>query len=566
MKLFTLFTQQAPNRVFIAVLLSALAGLGNALLIPILLTGLSFHPEGLQTLSDGRGSFLGFEVAHYKFAAAFLVVCLLILVTRTTSRVLLKRVILEAATQLRVDTYRRIMRTPVADLERLGSSKLLAALTLDVSRVAAGARNAPDLVVAGITLAGALLYLFFLNTHVFRFVLGATLFGLLTHQIPALIGRHYLERARAKFDGLHERIRGLIYGTKELRLNRKKRERYFQDLLLVEEHEVLRHEIRAHGAMTFAQAYGELLGFFLIGATAYIFVSYHAISNAELIAVVVVLLYITGPINAILATIPSITRANLALRNLERVFAKLTEEEVQGEVRPLGEWQSVRLSNVSYRYETAHGGFDVGPVSLELAKGEVTFIVGGNGSGKSTLCKLIAFHYVPDHGEIYIGNVKVDRLTRESCRQVISAVFTDYFLFDRLLVELSAEDELLVQRYLGELGLRGILSIQNGRYSRTTLSDGQRKRLALLSALLEDREIYVFDEWAENQDPLFKQTFYLKILPELKARGKLVVIVSHDDRYFNLADKVVVMEAGKIVRIERIAAPANGSVTWKAFH
>lgn len=548
MRLFTLFTRQAPNRVFLSIVLSIAAGLSNALLIPIILSSLSYGSDELEAGTQATRSVLGMEVSHYKFALLFLAVCLLVLITRSTSRVLLKRVVLEAATELRVDTYRRIMRTAVAELEKLGPSKLLATITVDVNRVAVGARSAPDLMVSSITLTGILTYLFFLNVEVFRFVLAATLFGALTHQIPSIIGRRYLGLARARFDDLHECIRGLIYGTKELRLSKVKRERYLNEILLVDERAVLDHDRRGHTIMTLAAAYGELLGFFLIGGTAYVFVSYHAIGNAELIAVIVVLMYVIGPVNAILSTIPNITAASISLRNMERVFAKLSEEQAREEIKPLDQWDALRLSKVSYSYETPDGRFDLGPIDLELRKGETTFIVGGNGSGKSTLCKLLAFHYWPDAGQIHLGNLEVDRRSINSCRQAVGAILTDYYLFDRLLVDLSADDELLVQQYLGELGLHQAVSIENGSFSRTSLSDGQRKRLALLTVLIEDREIYIFDEWAENQDPGFKEIFYQKIVPELRARGKVVVIVSHDDRYFHVADQLIVLERGQLVR------------------
>ncbi|MGB3138144.1 MAG: hypothetical protein WBG38_15900 [Nodosilinea sp.] len=84
--------------------------------------------------------------------------------------------------------------------------------------------------------------------------------------------------------------------------------------------------------------------------------------------------------------------------------------------------------------------------------------------------------------------------------------------------------------------------------STLDLSQGQRKRLALLTAYLEDRPVYLFDEWASDQDPLFREVFYKQILLELKQRGKTVLVISHDDRYFYLADQLVKLEYGQRVR------------------
>ncbi len=553
MKLFTLFTNQAPNRVFLSILLSIFAGIGNALLIPLLLAsvGRESSPE-----VDARESQLlwGMEVAHYKFAVVFVCLCLFILIARSTSRVLLKRIVLEAAAELRISTYRSILRTPAAALEKLGPSRLLATITLDVNRVATGARAVPDIIVSVITLTGLLFYLLVLNVHVFLLVLGATVIGVITYQIPAVVGRRHFERAREMYDQLHESIRGVIYGNKELKLNREKREKYFREILIADEQSTLAHEKRAHTIITIAAAYGELLGFLLIGATAYIFVSYHEMSATDVIAVVMVLLYIVAPIAMILNSLPFISAAKISLENMDHVFGDLSEEEGALEMLPIPDWGALRLDGVRYHYETSDGRIEIGPVDIEFRKQEITFLVGGNGSGKSSLCKLIALHYLPDAGNVYVGHTKVDHRSRDSCRQLISTVLSDYYLFDRLLLNLESDDEWVVQHYLVELGLNTTMSIEKGRFSRTMLSDGQRKRLALLSVLLEDRDVYVFDEWADNQDPSFKEVFYLKVLPELKAKGKVVIVVSHDDRYFGIADQIVVMESGKCVRKERKTA------------
>ena len=74
---------------------------------------------------------------------------------------------------------------------------------------------------------------------------------------------------------------------------------------------------------------------------------------------------------------------------------------------------------------------------------------------------------------------------------------------------------------------------------------------ALIVALLEGKQVFVFDEWAADQDPLFRKIFYQRLLPELKSRGKTVVAVTHDDRYFAVADQVIKLEEGKVVQTLR---------------
>jgi putative ATP-binding cassette transporter len=197
----------------------------------------------------------------------------------------------------------------------------------------------------------------------------------------------------------------------------------------------------------------------------------------------------------------------------------------------------------------------VGPVSFEIARGDITFIVGGNGSGKSTLSKLITLHYLPTSGAIMFGNTPVQPATLGTCRQQICAIFSDYYLFERFWVLDDPETQRRVADYLTALQLQHKVTIKNGRFSTIALSDGQRRRLALLVALMEDRNLYVFDEWAADQDAAFKEVFYNKLLPELKARNKAVVVISHDERYFDIADKILVMEEGLLAKAQPSKAP-----------
>lgn len=183
---------------------------------------------------------------------------------------------------------------------------------------------------------------------------------------------------------------------------------------------------------------------------------------------------------------------------------------------------------------------------MEFKPGEIVFIVGGNGSGKSTLIKLILGLYTPNRGKILFNGIPVTDNNREWYRQQFSAVFYDFYLFERLLgVETPSQTE--IQNYLQLLELEHKVTVTDGMLSTTNLSQGQRKRLALLTAYLEDRPIYVFDEWASDQDPVFKKVFYQKLLPELKLKGKTIIAVSHDDRYFNECNRLIKLDYGRIV-------------------
>jgi putative ATP-binding cassette transporter len=185
-------------------------------------------------------------------------------------------------------------------------------------------------------------------------------------------------------------------------------------------------------------------------------------------------------------------------------------------------------------------------LALTLRPGELLFIIGGNGSGKSTLAKLITGLYIPETGEIQLDGKLINQQNREWYRQHFSVVFSDFYLFERLLGFDNADLDRQAQEYLKQLQLDHKVKVEQGRLSTTALSQGQQKRLALLTAYLEDRPIYLFDEWAADQDPLFKEIFYTQFLPQLRDRGKTVLVISHDDHYFYLADHMIKLDYGMV--------------------
>jgi putative ATP-binding cassette transporter len=197
--------------------------------------------------------------------------------------------------------------------------------------------------------------------------------------------------------------------------------------------------------------------------------------------------------------------------------------------------------------ERENSSFTLGPLDLTFYPGEITFIVGGNGSGKTTLAKLIAGLYIPQTGEIRVDGKPVTDKNRDDYRQYFSVVFTDFFLFESLLGLRTPELDEQARQYLVDLQLNHKVQVSDGVLSTIELSQGQRKRLALLTAFLEDRPIYVFDEWAADQDPYFREIFYFNILPVLKARGKTVLVISHDDRYYHVGDRIIKIDYGQFV-------------------
>lgn len=567
MNLFNQFSARAPNRVFASILLGGLSGISYSLLIPLVLSVIGEGDPRFNEVSEPPPHMFGLEVAHTPFAVVFALVCVFILVARSLSQVILTRLANDVASDLRTQMYARIASAPLPALERIGQARMVAALTTDIPRIVNGARTMPDLLINVVTLVGMLGFLLILNVDVFFFVLACIAFGVVTYQIPMLLGRRYFVRSRHAFDGLQESMQGLIQGIKELKLNDAKRRAFFEEVLMGYEHGVRVNEKMGHTLLRVAGTYGDLLNFFVIGCILFIFVNYRLISNVELVGVVMALLYITGPLAMILSYIPQLSLAHVSMQRFMQLSEEIPVEPMAAEQEPATPWQRIQFEQVSYRHLTSQDHhFLLGPLDLEFRKGQITFVVGGNGSGKSTLSKLITLHYRAGSGRILFGDQQVNDATIGSLRQSICAIYSDYYLFDRVLglgehAALAGQ----IQHYLQALQLDHKVQYRDGRFSTLSLSDGQRRRMALLAAILEDKELYLFDEWAADQDPAFKAVFYYEILPALRARNKAIVAISHDDRYFDVADQVVTLVDGEVsnvsLRTGGSMAPSNHPAT-----
>jgi putative ATP-binding cassette transporter len=270
-----------------------------------------------------------------------------------------------------------------------------------------------------------------------------------------------------------------------------------------------------------------------------------------LLSFTVILFQIMTPLEVLMNVLPQLGRAVVSARTVEELGLSLEAERREreaddGDVGP--DWVRLELSGVThtYRRENAEESFLIGPIDLAFSPGELVFLVGGNGSGKTTLAKLLVGLYAPESGEIRFAGEVVSDDNRERYRNSFAVVFSDFFVFEKLLgLDPDALDE-RAHRYLSRLHLEGKVQVRDGVLSTIDLSQGQRKRLALMTAYLEDRPIYLFDEWAADQDPTFKEIFYMALLPELKARGKTVFVISHDDHYFHVADRIVKLDYGKL--------------------
>jgi len=266
------------------------------------------------------------------------------------------------------------------------------------------------------------------------------------------------------------------------------------------------------------------------------------------------ILFLIGPISGLVSSIPSLTSANAACENILQLESLLEETAEKQTIKPVSitEFKEISFENVVFTYHDRKSGkpFSIGPINLKIKSGEIVFVSGGNGTGKSTFMKLLTGLYYPVDGVICLDGEPLDYSSRIAYQTLFSAIFVDYHLFDRLYGLFNAEPE-RINQLIEYLELNGKISVNDYEFDTLELSGGQRKRLALLVSLLEDRPICVYDEVAADQDPAFRKRYYEEILPALKQQGKTVIAVTHDDRYFSVADHLLKMDSGRIVEIDK---------------
>jgi putative ATP-binding cassette transporter len=488
----------------------------------------------------------------------FIALCVLLPLSRFVSGLLLLRIAARAIFDLRTRLARRILATPLRRVETLGVHRLVASLTDDVPAISNALITVPNFVMQLFIVAGCLVYLGMLSWTVLLVVLGCMAIGIASYQLPVRAATSYLEHGREAWDQLAKGVQAVTLGIKELKLHRGRRDAFFTQsyepaAVLMEE-----NSVRGRGLLLAATSWGHALSFVVLGLVLFGLPALQGFDARVLTGYTLVILYMTAPLAGIMESLPILTTANVAVQKVESLGLALQEdaEPVRELPAPRPAPAVIELAGAShtYRMEGDERAFQLGPMDLTIQPGDLVFVTGGNGSGKTTFAKLICGLYRPETGDIRLHGEAVTDDSREAYRQQFSVVFSDCFVFDALFGIDAARLDGQAEHYLRQLQLDQVVSIRQGVLSTVEVSQGQRKRLALLTACLEDRPIYLFDEWAADQDPTFKEIFYRQILPELKAKDKTVIVISHDDRYYGVADRVLKLENGRIVADERRAA------------
>lgn len=461
---------------------------------------------------------------------------------------------------LRSKLIKQVMDTDIERLETIGSGPLLASLSADIRNVMIAFVRLPELVQGTILTAGCVVYLGWLSLPILAIT---SIWIVLTMGVGSWLVRRvyaHLRQVREAEDDLYRDYETVIAGRKELALNRDRARRLFEDVYRAD---ALRHRHHMIRADTFHLSANNWANIMMLAAIGMVFFLANGLgwANTTVAATyALTLLFLRTPMIGAVGALPTLLNAQVAFNKLTQL-ALADHQPTFIEPRPLAaRWQTLSLHGVEYAYRSDQdtSGFAIGPIDLEIRRGQLIFIIGGNGSGKTTLARVLTGLYQPSSGYLAIDDQPLGDADRPSLRRLFSSVFTDFHLFDNLLgPDGIAADDSLISDWVARLGMTDKLVIEAARVMDLHLSQGQRKRVALLIAVAEQRDILLLDEWAADQDPIFRRVFYQTLLPALTQAGYTIIAISHDDHYFEHADRLLEMRHGRLIELqgeERAAA------------
>ena len=519
------YLKEAPE----LILLGLLSGLSNAIVIFLVTSSL-----------NGEGNII--YILYYFLTALFMYVA-----ARRTLEVKLAELSQLIIKNIREKIFEKLFSANLEEFEGMNEGQIIATITNDINQIGGLAGLIIVFITSIITTIAAFIYLGTVSAWGTLVVIGVIiaaggLFAYLNY-----IATTYLDIARETQNEFLSKVEALIGGFKDLVLHNNKKKEYQSEVTEINK-EFVYNNVKAFRTFVNAFMVGESIFIVVLGTIAFGFTFIFAgFGREELTTFVMVLIYLLGPINGIINAFPRAMQIKIAIDRVRQLLLQLPpdSEEKNGELEKNSSIETLETEGVLFQYESIglDSGFKVGPIDLKVEKGEILFIIGGNGSGKSTLIKLLSGLY-----DLHGGSIKINgrEINSEEVGENISAVFADSFMFDRVYDVDLTNKEKVINDYLRILELDDKVELIDGMFTTISLSTGQRKRLHLLRCILEDKPIYVFDELAADQDPQFRNFFYRTMLPQMKEAGKIIIAVTHDDHYFDVADRVLKLDCGQI--------------------
>lgn len=512
-----------------------------------------------KTIHDAKEAFVDLRLAMIFVASA------LIYVTAESTMIAHLAADLEkAVNRIRMALIHRLRHADLWKLEHFGRSRLFESITQNCKAISANSQYISQAVRSVILILMILVYIATISMISFLILSGMITAASLVYY---RLGKT-LEQTRNAMGGhetrLFDYVSDLFDGFKEQRLCSVRSQAISQGFAAqsLETAEAC-SKVHQHTWQQFV--FGETTFNVMLGVVLFIVPIYAPTVSSNLVKISAAILFLASPIFGLMQSLAVLRATEAAAGRMLVLEQELIALEEKGSVDPFeplsADFSDIRMEGLEFTFPalSEEPSFTIGPMDVCIKKGETVFISGGNGAGKSTFIKLLTGLYQPGRGKLSMDGLPITPTRLTGFRSLIAPVFSDFYLFSRLY-GLTDDDLAEADRLMAWMEMADVSEIREQGFTRTDLSTGQRKRLALVAALLENKPILVLDEWAADQDAPFRKKFYRQILPALSKKGLTIIAVTHDDRYYDGADRRFHLDEGKLTQVARYSKGKANSV------
>ncbi len=451
---------------------------------------------------------------------------------------------------LRLDILKLILKSNYSEFYQR-KLKIHSSIVSDVNTLTQVSLTAVDFCLSIVFIIACLSYMCFLSAKLFFVTFCILIIGSIIYLISLKDNNRNFEKVRELENGFMDYFTSMMNGYKEIYVDPRKGNFIYNNLIFGISKKAYSHNVTAFSRLLNVQLVGNIVSYILIGMFLLVFSVIFQLNASTVVSFVFVLLYLMSSLDTLMILIPSFLRAKVAANHILTLKNEMetANPRVLDHFENNREFKNISIQNLTYTYYNENNVFGIGPVNLVINKGEIIFIYGSNGSGKTTFVYLLLGLLKPEKGSVSFNEKQITHFENLSYINNFAVVFSDYYLFnfsiDSIVFDQKKSEVLLK---LFELDKK--VSLIDNKFSAYNLSTGQRKRLALISVILENKPILVLDEWAADQDPDFRRKFYIIIIPEIKKMGITIIAITHDDKYYLCADKLYIMEDGVLQKVK----------------
>lgn len=549
MKVLTLFRNEAQVDIVRLVTFAAVSGLANAGILAIINVAAS-KVEGKE------GNLLNL--------CLFGVAIVLFVYTQKTLMVEVCVKVEELVDRMRVRLIARARKAEFLEIEEVGRAEIYACLTRETLILSQAAPNIVIGIQSAILVLFTMIYMSFLSWTAFFLSALCTIIGALVHMSRNSAIKQELRISFEKENRLVEAMSDMLEGFKEVKMSDARADDIAVRIAAISR-DVTKLRIKTQAAYASDFVLSQVTFFLLTGVMVFVVPMISPAYTDVVVMTTTASLFMIGPVSNVVGSVPIFTNANAAAENILRLqerLGKINGHAPSGNPQ-FADFHAIELQGAQFSHTPVPGErpFTVGPIDLTIERGKIIFLTGGNGSGKTTFIRMLIGLYPLSAGAITVDGTVVSDYNIQDFRNMFSVIFSDNHLFTELYGQ-PDPDPAEVAELFALLEMQNKARLEGRRFSTTKLSGGQRKRLALIASLLETRPICVFDEWAADQDPYFREKFYRNILPELRKRGVTVIAITHDEAYFDVADLHIHMDIGRLTVVRESAAEAELSTIY----